>query len=79
MLGNPLPLRVTDLAGAGGQITAQELAEVALANETDAGRILLGMRREASFLGDAAQRALSSSPIGNSVAASWLWPNWCRK
>lgn len=79
MLGNSLPLRVTDLAGAGGQITAQEFAEVAFANETNAGRILLGMRRQAGVLGDAAQRALSSSPIGNSVAASWLWPNWCKK
>src|SRR6188474_1384158 len=33
--------RIADLAGAGGQVAAEELAEVALADEADSGRILL--------------------------------------
>src|SRR5690606_8814837 len=37
------PMWVADLARLGRQVLAQELAEVALADETDAGRILLGM------------------------------------
>lgn len=75
MFGDALPLRVADLAGARGQITAQELAKVALADEADAGGILLGMRRQTGVLGDPAQRTFSRSPIGNNVAASWVCPS----
>lgn len=75
MLGDALPLRVADLAGARGQVAAQKLAEIAFADEADAGGILLGMGRQAGILGNPAQRAFSRSPIGNRVAANCACPN----
>jgi len=50
--------RVEDLAGLRRQVAAEELAEVTLADEADAGRILLGMGRQADVTGDPAQVAL---------------------
>jgi len=50
--------RVEDLAGLGRQVAAEEFAEVALADETDAGGVLLGVGRQADVARDPAQVAL---------------------
>src|SRR5690606_12527614 len=44
-------LRVADLAGARRDVLREELPEIALADETDPGGILLGRRRQARFGG----------------------------
>src|SRR5690606_24867420 len=50
--------RVADLARARGDVARQELAEVALAYEADAGGVLLGRGRQPGLGGDAAHLAL---------------------
>ena len=64
VLADQFPLGRAHLAGAGRDVLRQEAAEIAFADETDAGGILLGMRGQRRFAGqfantrflDAAQR-----------------------
>src|SRR5690606_1519382 len=54
-------LRIADLAAARRDVLREELAEIALADETDAGGVLLGRRRQARFGGQRAHLLLAQS------------------
>jgi hypothetical protein len=55
MLADDRTVRVAHLAGPGRQVLTQELAKIALADETDAGGVLLVVHRQPGFAGQAAQ------------------------
>ena len=58
MFADLVSIRVAHFAGLRGQVAAQELAEITLADEADACRILLVVRRQPSVARDAAQVGL---------------------
>ena len=59
---------VLDRPGRVGEVAVEELAKRPLADEADAGRVLLRRVRQADLGGDAPHLGLASSPTGNSVS-----------
>jgi hypothetical protein len=70
---------VLDRPGRVGEVAVEELAERPLADEADAGRVLLPRVRQADLGGDPRTSVFASSPTGNSVRASCAWLRRCRK
>ena len=73
-------LRVADFAGPGREVAREEFAEVALADEADAGRILLRVRGQGRLRGRSrARRSSADRRAGTASRRVAAWPSACRK